>query len=122
MTIDPSLREMFALLGTASQRGVAAMSQRIRAIVFVVVLTTTLLGAAPSGGIAQGSGRWSGVWQVDGQTQANGPFVRFGDITFTLLTGDEAAAIRLNFGGTCADTDDVYRMTWEFQGGGGGQA
>ena len=48
--------------------------------------------------------------------QKRQPFVLFGDITFELLSGDQADAIRENFNGTCADTDDVYLMSWEFGG------
>ncbi|MGH2730107.1 MAG: hypothetical protein ACRDJI_05795 [Actinomycetota bacterium] len=104
-----------------------ASPKRIRSLVVASALAAGLLVPAPAGGVAlpfraAEEGRWSGAWEVEGQTQENGDFVLFGIITFELLTGDVADAVRSNFEGTCQDTDDVYEMSWEFGGGGAGEA
>lgn len=103
-----------------------ASPRRLRSLVATASLAAGLLVPAPSGGaslsIQAEEGRWSGAWEVEGQTRENGSFVLFGVITFELLTGDAADAVRSNFEGTCQDTDDVYRMSWEFSGGGAGEA
>jgi hypothetical protein len=106
--------------------GGASRRRATATLAAVALAASAVLLAAPSEASSSlqsdGEGRWSGAWEVEGQTQENGDFVAFGVITFELLTGDVADAVRLNFDGTCADTDDVYRMSWEFGGGGAGEA
>jgi hypothetical protein len=106
--------------GGASRRRAAATLAAVALAGSAVLLPAP--SEASSSLQSDGEGRWSGAWEVEGQTQENGDFVAFGVITFELLTGDVADAVRLNFDGTCADTDDVYRMSWEFGGGGAGEA